>query len=259
VARQYFSRELWSGRLSTVWERNLLLTGLGVRNVELVPFRRDTVELGPDQFLHRLHSRLPFSTVVVGYDFHFGRDRSGTVDYLRQWCTSREISTIIVPPLQILGEPVKSERIRHLLEKGRMERAGGLLGRPYSLTGVLARGKGFGRELGFPTLNIRVPGCKLLPMSGSYCGYVYSRNGAAGMTSAVFVPGKATGPVEAHVPGGLSREIPVGSLVRVELAERIRSVVQAQSVPELRKLIAGDIEVVRHFEEKKGRTEDPIE
>ena len=79
------------------------------------------------------------------------------------------------------------------------------------------------------------------------------------MTAAVFVPGKATGPVEAHVPGGLDRDMPVGSLVSVELAERIRNVVRAPDASELRKLIAGDIQVVRRLQEKKGRTEDPIE
>ena len=73
-------------------------------------------------------SRFPFHRLVVGYDFHFGRDRSGTEEYLQQWCTSREIDAIIVPPLEIGGEPVKSERIRKLLRSGRVSDAGSLLG-----------------------------------------------------------------------------------------------------------------------------------
>jgi riboflavin kinase/FMN adenylyltransferase len=259
VTRQYFSGEPWRRRLSTTWERYMMLTGLGVSSVELVPFREDTVRMGPDEFLSGLLRRLPFRRLVVGYDFHFGRNRSGTVEYLQRWCTSRGIVTIIVPPLEIRGEPVKSERLRLLLEKGDLEEAGELLGRPYSLTGVLARGKGLGRQLGFPTLNVRVPGCKLLPMSGSYCGYVYSGDGTAGMTAAVFVPERATGPVEAHVLDGPPPEAVSGSLARVELVERIRKVVHARSAQELKALIAGDIEVVRRFEEKKGRMEDRAE
>jgi riboflavin kinase/FMN adenylyltransferase len=256
VTRQYFSRDAWRRRLTTVWERYTVLMGAGMDRVELIPFHKDTVQRGPDDFLEELHGRLSFSRIVVGYDFHFGRNRSGTAEYLQRWCTSRGIDTIIVPPLEIRGEPVKSERLRLLLEKGDLEYAGELLGRPYSLTGVVARGKGLGRELGFPTLNIRVPACKLLPMSGSYCGHVYSGDGAGRMTAAVFVPDRAAGPVEAHVPD-VCLSGSYGSLVRVELVERIREIVHARSAHELQELIAGDIEVVRRFEKEKGRMEDP--
>lgn len=256
VTRQYFSGDGWRRRLTTSWERYEALRALGMARVVPVPFHEGTVEQDPDEFLSDLLRAESFGRVVVGYDFHFGRNRSGTVEYLRGWCTSRGIDTIIVPPLEMQGEPVKSERIRLLLERGDTEMARRLLGRRYSFTGAVSRGKGFGRELGFPTLNVRVPGCKLLPMSGSYCGIVYSGDGERGWPAAVFVPAKASGPVEAHVPGMELKGF-YGSLMRIELNGKIRDTVRNAGVSELKELIAGDIEVVRRYEEEKGRMEDP--
>lgn len=256
VTRQYFSGSGWHRRLTTAWERYSLLRDLGMERIVLVPFHRETVEQEPDEFLSCLHRREDFSRIVVGYDFHFGRNRSGTVEYLSRWCTSRGIDTIIVPPLEIRGEPVKSERIRRLLECGEMENAEELLGRPYSLTGAVARGKGLGRKLGFPTLNLRVPGCKLLPRSGSYFGLVYRGDEPEPMHAAVFVPETATGPVEACVPDSLLKES-YGSLARVELHGRIRDKANPVTAGELVELIAGDMEVVRRRKESmKGRMED---
>ncbi|MFO8183030.1 MAG: riboflavin kinase [Candidatus Aegiribacteria sp.] len=257
VTRQYFSGNGWHRRLTTAWERYRLFKDLGMERLVVVPFHPETVEQEPDEFLRCLHRREGFDRIVVGYDFHFGRNRSGTVEYLSRWCTSRGIDTIIVPPLEIRGEPVKSERIRRLLERGEMENAEELLGRPYSLTGAVARGKGLGRKLGYPTLNLRVPGCKLLPRSGSYRGLVHSGDEQEPMPAAVFVPETVTGPVEACIPDRRLKDS-YGSLARVELQSRIRSKADPVTAGELKELIAGDIEVVRRAKEsRKGRMEDP--
>lgn len=257
VTRQYFSGNGWHRRLTTAWERYRLLNNLGMARLVLVPFHPDMEEHEPDEFLRCLHSREGFGRIVVGYDFHFGRNRSGTVEYLSRWCTSRGIDTIIVPPLEIRGEPVKSERVRRLLECGEMEHAEELLGRPYSLTGVVARGKGLGRKLGFPTLNLRVPECKLLPRVGSYRGLVYFSDEQEPMPAAVFVPETVTGPVEACIPDRQLKDS-YGSLARVELQNRIRDKADPVTAGELKELIAGDMEVVRRRKEsRKGRMEDP--
>lgn len=256
VTRQYFHPGSWNRRLTTSWERYCILKDRGVERVELVPFHSGTAAQGPGEFLEGLLEGTDTDRIVVGYDFHFGSRRAGTVDFLERWCTSRGIDAIIVPPLEMGLEPVKSERIRFLLDMGEMVMAGGLLGRPYSLTGVIARGKGLGRDLGFPTLNLRVPGCKLLPVSGSYCGYVYSADGGERMAAAVFVPETEGGPVEAYVPGRRLEEA-YGSLMRMEIVDRIRERAFPGSMDELRELIAGDVKAVMEFDQAKGRTEDP--
>ncbi|NOQ21923.1 MAG: hypothetical protein GQ565_04645 [Candidatus Aegiribacteria sp.] len=256
VARQYFTDNSWSRRLTTVSERAVILNRLGMKKIIIIPFDRETVEKSPDEFLSELHEMEKFTRIVVGYDFHFGRNRSGTAEYLYQWCTSREIDTIIVPPLECGDEPVKSEKIRQLLENGEIRNAEELLGRHYSVTGVVSRGKGQGKQIGFPTLNVRVPGCKLLPKPGSYAGYVESGEGNRPVPAAVFVPGSATGPVEAHLIDYRGGDV-YGSIVSVSFRKRLRRTASSISIEELKKLIAGDVENVRRYALKKERMEDP--
>jgi len=255
VARQYFTDISWSRRLTTVSEREVILNELGLKKIIIIPFDRETACKSPDEFLSELHEMEKFSRIVVGYDFHFGRNRSGTVEYLNQWCTSREIDTIIVPPLECGEGPVKSEKIRLLLENGELKSAEELLGRHYSVTGVVSRGKGLGREIGYPTLNIRVPGCKLLPKPGSYAGYVDLSEGNRSVPAAVFVPGTATGPVEAHMLDHRGGDV-YGSIVSVSFRKRLRRRASSISIEELKKLIAGDVENVRQYAFKQERMED---
>ncbi len=255
VTRQYFTDNSWNRRLTTVSERAEILGRLGMNKIMIIPFDRETVEKTPDAFLSELLEMEKFSRIVVGYDFHFGRNRSGTVEYLYQWCTSREIDTIIVPPLECGDGPVKSEKIRLLLENGELRNAEELLGRHYSVTGVVSRGKGLGRQIGFPTLNVRVPGCKLLPEPGSYAGYVDTGCGTRPVPAAVFVPERPAGPVEAYMLDHRVGDI-YGSVVSVSFRKRLRNAVSSIGIEELKKLIAGDVENVRQFANER-RMEDP--
>ncbi len=252
VTRQYFTNNSWSRRLTTVSERAWILNRLGMKKIIIIPFDRETVEKSPDEFLSELFNKEKFRRIVVGYDFHFGRNRSGTVEYLFQWCTSREIDTIIVPPLECGDGPVKSEKIRLLLENGELLNAEELLGRHYSVTGVVSRGKGKGRQIGFPTLNVRVPGCKLLPKPGSYAGYVYIGEGSRPVPAAIFVPGSVTGPVEAYMLDHQVGDV-YGSVVSVSFRKRLRSEASSISIEELKRLIAGDVESVRQFAKNEWR------
>ena len=252
VARQYFTDHTWSRRLTTVSERAGILNRLGIDKIMIIPFDRETACKSPDEFLSELHKMEKFSRIVVGYDFHFGRNRSGTAEYLYQWCTSRKIDTIIVPPLECGDGPVKSERIRLLLENGELRNAEELLGRHYSVTGVVSRGKGLGRQIGFPTLNVRIPGCKLLPKPGSYAGYVDTGYGTRPAPAAVYVPDSATGPVEAYMLDHLAGEA-YGSAVSVSFRKRLRSKASSIDIEELKKLIAGDVENVRQLAKDEWR------
>mgnify|MGYP006283353101 CR=1 FL=1 len=255
ISRQYFSAGPWRGRLTTPHERTRILRNSGIGNSVCLPFDSLTAEKGAEEFLRGIEEAVSIHRIVVGYDFHFGAEREGTVDYLKRWCTSRGIDTIIVPPLRIENGPVKSERIRSLLKSGDIELAGRLLGRPYSSEGPASRGKGAGRTLGFPTINVRVPECKLLPEPGSYAGKVYADGCVSGLTAAVFVPDKHHGPVEAHVIGRDIGDI-YGSLVRVEFRKRMRDVAESVSFDRLRELIAEDVEKIREYDKEDEGTEE---
>ncbi len=255
VPRQYFGKGTWSRRLTTSYERARILRQFGIKTIILFPFDETTVNMEPEVFLENLHKKERFSRLVVGYDFHFGRERKGTERFLKQWCTSRRIDTIIVPPLKTGEVPVKSERIRNLLENGDVRQAELLLGRKYSVTGAVSRGKGVGRRLGFPTVNIRVPFCKLLPEPGSYAGFVTLDESDRRMPAAVFVPGNATGPVEAHLIDRIENVYGCG--MTVSFCSRLRDIASPGSMGELSGLIAEDVRNVKKLVEEEKWMEDP--
>jgi riboflavin kinase/FMN adenylyltransferase len=104
----------------------------------------------------------------VGEDFALGRARRGNVPRLREIGAASGFEVDAVPLLADDGGPVSSSRIRTLLGEGRVREAARLLGRPYSLTGLVVHGDAVGRELGFPTANLRLHDEKCVPGLGIY-------------------------------------------------------------------------------------------
>ena len=245
LPREYFGGSSWKRRLSTVDERNTILLKMGIPSAILLPFNENTVIQSPEEFLQRLPVDSDFRTLVVGYDFHFGYKRSGSISHLKRWCNTYRKKVIILPPLESGGIPIKSEWIRKLLETGKLQKANSLLGYSYFAMGVVERGKGVGRLLGFPTLNIRVSDSKLLPPPGSYLGAVRLRDTETPVPAALFVPPGRVGYLEAHLPGW-SGSI-YGSAVTAIFFEWLRGVEETTSKQVLSKYIELDVErVITH-------------
>lgn len=248
IPRQLFGGHGWKRRLSCPGERLELLSNQGVSEVRVLPFNESVRALSPVEFLDsRLGSDM-FDRIVVGYDFHFGADRGGGPDTLREWCERRGSELVVVPPTLVGSEPAKSQRVRRLVIEGDLDGAQAILGHRYFVTGVVERGQGVGRRLGFPTLNIRLPLHKLLPPPGSYVAVVRLRESGGGvvyMPAAAYVPpcSGSPPPVEVHVP-----EVELGELygqpVRVELGRFIRPPESGLSETELREMIASDVDMV---------------
>ena len=119
--------------------------------------------LKPDAFIKQvLIDRLAVAGVAVGFDFHFGKARSGTPAYLREEGDSRGFYVDIVPALLDGGRRISSGAVRDALAAGRADEAADLLGYPWFVTGEVVHGDQRGRELGYPTANLRLdPGCDL--------------------------------------------------------------------------------------------------
>jgi len=225
-------------RLTTPFERVEALGASGVGSVIVLPFDEETRLAEPRDFLHRLRGLCGFEQLVVGYDFHLGRGRSGSVMLLEEWCAETGVGLLVVPEVACGGAAVKSGRIRELLRSSALPEAAALLGRRYSATGAVARGKGLGRELGFPTLNVCVPEPKLLPGPGSYAAFVAVEAGR-GRPAAVFVP-ERPGLVEAHVPGWSGDAY--ARMARVEFVEFLRPAEPGLDNVLLKRKIEGDVE-----------------
>ncbi len=161
--------------LTTVAERAELLEDLGLDRFVVVPFSDDFAQLSPEAYVEEvLVERIGVQEITVGYDHRFGKDRAGDVDRLQELGTEYGFAVDVIPPQEVDHDIVSSSTIRSLLlEDGAIEQANDRLGRPYRLDGVVARGEGRGRKLGYPTANLAIEDTrKLVPKRGVYATLV---------------------------------------------------------------------------------------
>lgn len=134
-----------------------LLAGTGLNGAIVLTFDTALACLTAKEFVARiLVERFAVSGAVIGFNFHFGTGRSGTPAFLTEQGDRHGFTVDVVPPLQDHGVPVSSGPIRDALSAGEVERAAELLGYPWFVTGKVIHGDKRGRELGFPTANLRL-------------------------------------------------------------------------------------------------------
>ncbi len=161
-------------RLDLPAEKVDLLEPLGIAQLVLVPFTPALAALSPEAFVEQvLVQQLQARLVAVGDNFRFGSGRSGDIHTLRELCAARDIAVLVQPILSDSSGRLSSSRIRCALEAGDLEEATRLLGRSYRFGGRVVRGRGLGRELGWPTANLQVDGRKFLPQQGVYAAWVW--------------------------------------------------------------------------------------
>jgi riboflavin kinase/FMN adenylyltransferase len=166
--REYFRPQDPPFRLTLSHERALALEKLGVQTVYELPFDGQFAHLTAEQFVADiLQGGLQAAHLACGADFAFGHRRGGSTSYLAARAEALGIGLTLVPPVSDPEGPVSATRIRRLLQDGYPERASALLGRPFSIRGIVAHGDKRGRTIGFPTANIPL-GRHLEPARGVY-------------------------------------------------------------------------------------------
>ena len=154
--KEFFSPADAPPRLTRFRERFEQLRALGVDELFCAKFGA-VRDLTPRAFIDELLiAGLSARHVVVGDDFRFGADRSGTVAELLAHGRRHGMAVSEVPPVFLNGERVSSTAIRHALKAGDLVTARAMLGRDYSISGRVVRGLGLGRKLGFPTANVHL-------------------------------------------------------------------------------------------------------
>lgn len=160
------------GLLLTLDQKLELLEAAGMDLVILEPFTPAFARTPPDEFVRRcLYERVAPREVYVGYDFHFGKDRQGSMRSLTEMGRHLGFAVTVIPEVTVGDRDVNSTRIRALLASGEVVEAAELLGRAYAVRGRVAEGDRRGRTLGFPTLNLD-PESEILPAHGVYAGRV---------------------------------------------------------------------------------------
>ncbi len=155
--------------LTTREEKRKIFQELGVDVLVEFPMDRETAAMEPESFAREILARsLRGRFIAAGEDLSFGKNGAGNAALLEKLAPELSLTVRIIPKVCAGGEEVSSTRIRALLERGEMERAGELLGEDYMVSGTVQHGHRIGRTLGFPTVNLLPPEDKLLPPFGVY-------------------------------------------------------------------------------------------
>ncbi len=177
--------------LTTLDEKIDLLEQAGVDHLVVIPFTRAFSELSSAEYIRQvLIDKIGTRKLVIGYDHRFGRDREGGFDYIRAHQNEYGFGVEEIPRQDIEAVGVSSSRIRAALDAGQIDIANRLLGRPYSLSGTVVKGRQLGRTIGFPTANLQVDDpVKLIPANGVYAvDVLYAGQKFSGMLNIGFRP-----------------------------------------------------------------------
>ena len=233
------------GLLTTNSERVEYAGMAGVDSIVLEDFSARFQGLPADVFVREvLIDRLNAQVVVVGRDFHFGKGRAGDAEAMSRMLESAGRKLIVVAPVMVDGEQCSSSIVRTAIAEGDVERAARLLGRAYSIEGVIVTGNHMGGRLGFPTANVEVPDpVKMLPGNGVYAvravveGTIVNGVCNIGVRPTIVAASRRT--VEVHLLD-FDRQV-YGHLVSIQFVARLRDEVHFASPAALVKQISRDV------------------
>ncbi len=145
-----------------------LIENLGVDVLLNLPFTPQFLQLSATEFIHLTLGNLSPKHIVVGPNYFFGYKRSGTAELLQEAGNKYGFNVEIHPTVYVDDVVVSSTLIRQLIAAGKVDQAAHLLGRPLALKGTVIHGDKRGRQLGYPTINLKIPNHLILPTDGVY-------------------------------------------------------------------------------------------
>ncbi|MCP4336184.1 MAG: bifunctional riboflavin kinase/FAD synthetase [Gammaproteobacteria bacterium] len=246
---EFFAPTRAPKRLARFREKIAYLKAQQIDYLLCLHFDEALAELSAEDFVQRiLVDKLNTRHLVIGDDFHFGKNRSGNFDFLQQNSERFGFSVDETETLMHGGSRVSSTRVRECIRNEDFSGATELLGRPYSLSGRIAHGKKLGRELGYPTINIKM-GDKTLIVKGIFAVQVKGIDncplkGVASIGTRPTVNGIDT-ILEVYILD-FNRDV-YGYRVVVEFLHKIRNEEKFDSLEELSAHIAQDTEKAKAF------------
>ena len=156
--------------LNTIDERIDLLKSFGIKDVIVKTFTKEFANLSAKDYVkHILVDELNTKQIVIGYDHHFGKNRSANIKDLTKFAELYNFKVEEISAQDIEDVTVSSTKIRNALNTGEVALANSFLGYNYFITGTIVKGKGLGRTINFPTANIHIKeSYKLIPSDGVY-------------------------------------------------------------------------------------------
>jgi riboflavin kinase/FMN adenylyltransferase len=258
--REFFAPGEAPTRLTSLREKLELLAETGLDQLLVCRFDARLASVGAREFVERyVVEALGARYVLVGDDFRFGARRSGDFDLLKGIGQVRGFEVERIASVEADGVRVSSTEVRARLAAGELDGAARLLGRPYSITGRVVSGQQLGRQLGFPTANVRMQHNRP-PLMGIFAVEVMG----LGLRP---VPGAASLGLRPTVPGGAAR-VPVlevylldfdrdiyGRRVQVRFLKKLRDEEKYADLDTLKAAIARDVQDTRRFFEQRSAPE----
>ncbi|WP_287155122.1 bifunctional riboflavin kinase/FAD synthetase [Candidatus Solincola tengchongensis] len=232
--------------LSSSAQKLRLLEEMDVDLVLMVHFDRSFADITAERFVSEiLAEKLHAREVVLGENFRFGRGGEGDISLLVSLGAHYGMGVTPVPLLTVDGEVVSSTSIRRLVEEGKVEEAARRLGWDYLVEGVVVRGDGRGRELGFPTANVEVHDDRCIPANGVYAGEAHLEGTV--MPAVSYIGRAPTFPhpesrrrIEVHIPGWEGGDL-YQRYLGVSFRRRLRGEMTFESPEALREQITRDV------------------
>ncbi|RUM93021.1 MAG: bifunctional riboflavin kinase/FAD synthetase [Thiothrix sp.] len=245
LPHEYFMGTHSPSRLTPLCEKLKLMSEKGIDQTLYLPFHQPLAEMTAENFIQKvLVDGLAIRMLIVGDDFRFGKGRTGDFSMLLNAGKKYGFEVKDTQTFSDQSGRVSSSRIREALAKGDMKTAQKLLGRPFTMSGRVIHGKKLGRQLGFPTANIRI-GRSISPLRGVFA--IRSEgigNGVANVGTRPTVDGKSF-LIEAHFLD-YSADL-YGQRLNIEWLNKIRSEQKFESIDQLKQQIGKDIETARGY------------
>ena len=233
--------------LLTPFRRKILLIEQSGMDVLLcIEFTKTFSEMSPSDFVKNiLVEKVGAQKVIVGFNYHFGKNKKGNPQILKQIGSLFNLQVEIIDSLIIEGTTVSSSKIRELIKNGQVEKASKLLGRHYSILGKVIEGAKRGHLLGFPTANLEISE-ELTPLPGVYAVEVlWKRQSFKGVANVGWNPTFQT-----EGEGKISSEVYIldfnediyGEEIQIDFVRRIRDEARFDSIAQLITQIQKDIE-----------------
>ena len=235
-------------------ENTNFIKELGIDYIIVIDFLPEFYTMEAKEFFNKLIEYYRMKHIAVGFDFAFGRNREGNREFLDKYSKERGIGVSIIKFLNYKKNRISSSSIRDCLSNGKIKDANKMLGRKYTISGIIVHGNALGRKIGYPTANLEIPNNIFIPKMGVYSSLVKIGNGDKLYKALTFIGISNINKelrVESHILD-FSKMI-YGKKLTVMLLKYVRDNIKVNSIEEVKLLLKKDECKVREFFRKEKK------
>ena len=248
MPKMYFNKKIKNFRLSSISQKNKIMSSLGVDFVVTKKFDKNFSKTKSNFFIKEIISKkLEAKYIFVSNNFRFGNNREGNVKQLTKSEKTYNYKIVKPQPLSLDKKIISSTYIRFLLEKGKLKKANKALTRNWSIEGIVKRGRQQGKKIGFPTCNIDIKDY-IIAMPGVYAVKVYRKNSKKSLKAIANLGYRPTFNqkkilLEVHIFNFSSNLY--NKYLSVEFVKFIRKEKKFKNINQLRKQIQSDLTIAK--------------